>query len=285
MEVNDRSLKQSNNLPSRSNFHVKTRKNVDLNQYSKMTESKYQSSKYLETYNYPNQSFNTNGNRRISSQTFEFLQKGENLRPSQTTTSSYIRRDSKISKAEGNPTKTQPKTPNPLFQKKKISTQNKRNSRNITQTSIDTSNSFQNNNYNYLSKGSYYRFNSNVDQKKEKPAVKNKENKIDYIYGQKKMEDKENLDQNVKKILKEYLSDDNKTEIIKPKYYLNERGGVVFKSSEPPTTSIVIMNTKPDYSRYQNNSKILGKNKNIEIYEAPAPEKKVTIRSLDGKRK
>ena len=282
MEVNDRSLKQSNNLPSRSNFHVKTRTNINLNQYSKITDSKYQSSKCLDTYNYPDQSFK----RRISSQTFEFLQKGENLRPTQTTTSKYIRRDSKISETEGNMTQTQSKTQNPLTQKKKISTQNKRNSRNSTQTSVDiTSNSFKNNNYNYFAKGPYYRFYSNDENKKEKPAVKNKKNRIEQIYSQKMMEDKENLDQNMKKILKEYLSDDNKTEIIKPTYFLNERGGVVFKSSEPPTTSIVIMSTKPDYSRYQNNSKILGKNKNIEIYEAPAPEKKVTIRSLDGKRK
>ena len=116
----------------------------------------------------------------------------------------------------------------------------------------------------------------------ENPIVKNKENKIIY---QKTMEDKENLDQNVKTILKKYGYDDDKTKIIKPVYYFNERGGVVFKSSEPPTTSIVIMNTKPDYSRYQKNCKILGKNKNIKIYEAPAPKTKVTIRTLNGKRK
>ena len=85
-------------------------------------------------------------------------------------------------------------------------------------------------------------------------------------------------------IRKERIKDD-KTKIIKPVYYFNERGGVVFISIEPPTTSIVIMNTKPDYSRYQKNCKILGKNKNIKIYEAPGPKTKVTIRTLNGKRK
>lgn len=281
MEVKDRSSKQSNNLPSRSNFHVPKRSNANLNPSSKMFEPKYQSSKYLDTYNNSNQPFNVNGRRRIYSNTFEFLQKRENLKPIKTITSSYIRRDSKIS--EGNPTKTKPKTPDPLTQTKNMATQNRRNSRNIIQTSIDnTNNSAKINKNNYLNNGAYYRSKTNIEKKMENPIVKNKENKIIY---QKTMEDKENLDQNVKKILKKYGYDDDKAKIIKPVYYFNERGGVVFKSIKPPTTSIVIMNTKPDYSRYQKNSKILGKNKNIKIYEAPAPKTKVTIRTLNGKRK
>ena len=63
-------------------------------------------------------------------------------------------------------------------------------------------------------------------------------------------------------------------------FYINERGGFVFKDKEYPANTIIIVNPKPDYSRYQNGSKVLGKHKNIGIYESPAPEKKVIIRPL-----
>lgn len=63
-------------------------------------------------------------------------------------------------------------------------------------------------------------------------------------------------------------------------FYVNEKGVIVFQQNNTPTTSIKIINHKPDLSKYINESKVFGKKKNIGIYEGPAPETKVFIRPI-----
>ena len=61
-------------------------------------------------------------------------------------------------------------------------------------------------------------------------------------------------------------------------FYLNEKGGVVFKYNTKPTVSIRIVKRKKDISKYINESKEFGKNKNISVYEVPISDTKVIVR-------
>ena len=98
-------------------------------------------------------------------------------------------------------------------------------------------------------------------------------------------ENKENINENIsysniyktekkyKKILKEEKSNYKS-------FYINKNGVVVFSQNDKPTTSIQIVNTKPDFSKYTNESKVFGKKKNIGIYEGPVPITKVFVRPI-----
>ena len=127
---------------------------------------------------------------------------------------------------------------------------------------------------------------SNVQQKY---IINSKTNNIPQINNRRKIENKENLDENIKKIIKQHTYDinspGNKQQVIYNDYqrkdvYINSRGGVVFKTQDSPTTNIIIVNHKPNYSIYHNQSKTLGKHHNIGIYEDSAVEKKVIIRPI-----
>ena len=61
-------------------------------------------------------------------------------------------------------------------------------------------------------------------------------------------------------------------------FFLNEKGGVVFKQNTKPTISIRIVKRKTDISKYINESKELGKNKNISVYEVPISDTKIIVR-------
>lgn len=61
-------------------------------------------------------------------------------------------------------------------------------------------------------------------------------------------------------------------------FFINEKGVIVFKQNDQPTSSIKIV--KHDFSKYSNESKIFGKKRNISIYESPVPETKVFIRPI-----
>ena len=98
-------------------------------------------------------------------------------------------------------------------------------------------------------------------------------------------ENKENINENIsysniyktekkyKKILKEEKSNHKS-------FYINKNGVIVFTQNDKPTTSIQIVNTKPDFSKYTNESKVFGKKKNIGIYEGPVPITKVFVRPI-----
>ena len=98
-------------------------------------------------------------------------------------------------------------------------------------------------------------------------------------------ENKENINENIsysniyktekkyKKILKEEKSNYKS-------FYINKNGVIVFTQNDKPTTSIQIVNTKPDFSKYTNESKVFGKKKNIGIYEGPVPITKVFVRPI-----
>ena len=109
------------------------------------------------------------------------------------------------------------------------------------------------------------------------------------IYHKMNENDKENLDENIRQIIKEHTYDTNpnlnETDIFyenynMKNYYLNERGGVVFKSQDGPINNILIIHRR-DYSRYQKETKVLGKRQNIGIYESPPLLKKVFIRPIN----
>jgi hypothetical protein len=100
-------------------------------------------------------------------------------------------------------------------------------------------------------------------------------------------ENKENINENV--IDSNKYKTENKSykkrKLVREKsefknFYINEKGVIVFKESELPITSIQIVNTKPDLSKYSNELKVFGKKKNIGIYEAPPPTTKVFVRPI-----
>ena len=76
-----------------------------------------------------------------------------------------------------------------------------------------------------------------------------------------------------RKILKEEKSNHKS-------FYVNERGVFVFEQNDRPISSVKIVNSKSDLSKYINKSKVLGKKNNIGIYEGPVPITKVFIRPL-----
>ena len=63
-------------------------------------------------------------------------------------------------------------------------------------------------------------------------------------------------------------------------FYINKNGVIVFSQNDKPTSSIKIINSKPDLSKYINESKVFGKKKNIGIYEGPVPITKVFVRPI-----
>ena len=102
-----------------------------------------------------------------------------------------------------------------------------------------------------------------------------------------KIEDKENISENLINNIK-YKTEKKsgiKSRINKDKsefknFYINEKGVIVFKPNDKPTTHIKIVNSKPDLSKYINELKIYGKKRNISIYEAPPPTKKIFVRPI-----
>ena len=102
-----------------------------------------------------------------------------------------------------------------------------------------------------------------------------------------KIEDKENISENLINNIK-YKTEKKsgiKSRIIQDKsefknFYINEKGVIVFKPNDKPTTHIKIVNSKPDLSKYINELKIYGKKRNISIYEAPPPTKKIFVRPI-----
>ena len=63
-------------------------------------------------------------------------------------------------------------------------------------------------------------------------------------------------------------------------FYINEQGVIVFKQNDRPISSIKIINSKPNLTKYSSELKVFGKKKNIGIYEPPAPTKKVFVRPI-----
>ena len=99
------------------------------------------------------------------------------------------------------------------------------------------------------------------------------------------LEDKENMNVNMsnsniiktekkpKNILREEKSNHKS-------FYVNKNGVIVFSQDDKPTSSIQIVNSKPDLSKYINESKVFGKKRNIGIYEGPVPITKVFVRPI-----
>lgn len=186
------------------------------------------------------------------SQLFNITNQGDSRKPLHTvSSSSYIRRN-----------------------------ENKNKNRN-NKTQKTNNNSFFVNNLNYYIKCPHCHHVLNEEPKKGKI--------INQIYNKFQKDDKENLDENILKIIREHTyntnSNKNTTKIIYEDYDMknydfNERGGVVFKSKDGPTNNILIVHHR-QYSTYLNESKVLGKKQNIGIYEAPPPQKIVFVRPIN----
>ena len=209
-----------------------------------------------------------------------------NTRHIQASSSSYLRRNITSIISDGSLDRIQPRTPThrQIQRKENINLQTKIGKN-------KSSNCFNINSFILYMRCPYCNHVLNDESTKRKALVKTKKKEVQKVYTRRETENKENinLNKNYGGIVNEHTYipyfKRNSQEIIYQKmnsndFYINERGGFVFKDKEYPTNTIIIVNPKPDYSRYQNGSKVLGKHKNIGIYESPAPEKKVIIRPL-----
>lgn len=101
-------------------------------------------------------------------------------------------------------------------------------------------------------------------------------------------ENKENISLNFNNINNKYRTEKKYStkNVLKEKksefknFFINEKGVIVFKNDDQPITSIQVVNSKPDLSKYSKDLKIFGKKRNISIYEAPTPETKVFVRPI-----
>ena len=177
----------------------------------------------------------------------------------------------------------QPRTPlihSSTFQERNAMTEFK-TKRKIQTPQINETNSnfIKVNNLTYYVRCPYCKHVLNQEPKKEqkiiissykKSLTDNKEN-IDFNFNKKNL--KEEFEYGVKKIIKKEKTDHKN-------FYVNEKGVIVFQQNNKPTTSIKIINTKPDLSKYINDAKVFGKKNNIGIYEAPVPETQVFVRPI-----
>lgn len=330
MEVKTERLNKKYKLKPRPNLKYQNYTNSSKNSSKSTLSnlSKYQSSKYLKnSFNSKisindqyDQSFNTLSRRRIPApvirpietssenydnhrlytsicnnpyknnqiteiKNFQNYNTKNNTRHIQTSSSSYLRRNITSIISDGNLDRIQPRTPSHKQIKKR-----ENNNLNPKMAKNKSSNCFKINSFILYMRCPYCNHVLNDESTKRKALVKTKKKEIQKIYTKRETQDKENINENIRKIVKEHsyapYCKRNSQNIIYQKmnsndFYINERGGFVFKDKEYPTNTIIIVNPKPDYSRHQYGSKIMGKNKNIEIYESPAPEKKVIIRPLN----
>ena len=204
----------------------------------------------------------------------------------QAPSSSYLRRNLSSVMSDGNLNRIQPRTP--THRQIQIK-ENKNLKPKICKNK--SSNCFKINSFILYMRCPYCNHVLNDESTKRKALVKTNKKEIQKVYTRKETENKENINinENIKKIIKEHTFTPyfkrNSQDIIYQKmnsndYFINERGGFVFKDKEFPTNTVIILNNKPDYSRYQKASKVLGKHNNIEIYESPVPEKKTIIKPL-----
>ena len=218
---------------------------------------------------------------------FQNYNSKNNTRHIQTSSSSYLRRNITSTISDGNLDRIQARTPNHRQIQRK-----ENNNLNTKMAKNKNSNCFNINSFILYMRCPYCNHVLNDESTKRKALVKTKKKEIQKIYTKRETENKENININetMKKIVKEHTYNHyfkrNSQDIIFQKmnsndFYINERGGFVFKDKEYPTNTIIIVNPQPDYSRYQYGSKVLGKNKNIKIYESPAPQKKIIIKPLN----
>ena len=212
-----------------------------------------------------------------------------NTRHMQASSSSYLRRNITSVISDGNLDRTQPRTPThrQIQIKENINLKPKLGKNKST-------NCFKINSFVLYMRCPYCNHVLNDESTKRRALVKSKKKEVQKIYTRTETENKENINinENFRKIVNEHTYTPytpyfkrNSQDIIYQKmnsndFYINERGGFVFKDKEYPANTIIIVNPKPDYSRYQSGSTVLGKHKNIKIYESPAPEKKIIIRPL-----
>ena len=306
-------LKYQNNTNSSKNSSKNSLSNLSKYQSSKYLKTSFNSKISINDQN--DQSFNTLSRRRIPAPVIKPLETSEiydnhslytsicnnpyknnqiteiknlqnynnknNTRHIQTSSSSYLRRNITSLISDGNLDRIQPRTPtHRQIQRKENNNLKQKIAKN------KNSNCFKINSFILYMRCPYCNHVLNDESTKRKALVKTKKKEIQKIYTKREMQNKENINinENIKKIVNEHTyapyfkrnsQDIRYQKMDSNDFYINERGGFVFKDKEYPTNTIIIVNPKPDYSRYQKGSKIIGKNKNIEIYESPAPEKKL----------
>ena len=201
--------------------------------------------------------------------------------PSQITVSSFSKRENlshKFSKANSGYI-NQPRTPLvSYFSNKNNDIFGKSIKRNIKTPQISTNNDFiKVNNLTYYLRCPYC--NHTLNKIPNKDIIEKKH------YTQYSLENKENMNENMpysniaktEKKPRNILREDKSNH---KSFYINKNGVIVFSQNDQPTSSIQIVNSKPDLSKYINESKVFGKKRNIGIYEGPVPITKVFVRPI-----
>lgn len=221
----------------------------NISSYQKSTHSNSQKKNYL-----PNSNLNGKSNQNENK---------SNTKITHTCSSSYIKRNQSSQNTIINSSRG-PQNKIPI---QKI--QNTNNRRNIPKPTINTSSLKNNNNSNLKVSNS-----KNVSNVQQTYIINSKESTTHQINNRRKIENKENLNENLKKIINQHTYDANsprnKQQIInkdnqRKDVYINRRGGAVLKTQESPKTNIIIVNHKSNVSVYNIQSKTLGKNNNISL--------------------
>ena len=153
--------------------------------------------------------------------------------------------------------------------------------RNIKTPLISTNNDYiKINNLTYYLRCPYCNHTLNKIPNKDINEKIEKKNYIKYI-----SENKENMNvnmsySNIMKTEKKPINLLKEEKSNHKSFYINKNGVIVFSQDDKPTSSIKIVNSKPDLSKYINESKVLGKKKNIGIYEGPVLITKVFVRPI-----
>ena len=151
--------------------------------------------------------------------------------------------------------------------------------RNIKTPQINTNNDYiKVNNLTYYLRCPYCNHTlNNIPNKIEKTEKKH--------YTKYNLENKENMNvnmsySNIMKTEKKPINFLREEKSNHKSFYINKNGVIVFSQNDKPTSKIQIMNSKPDLSKYINESKVFGKKRNIGIYEGPVPITKVFVRPI-----
>ena len=204
--------------------------------------------------------------------------------PSQITVSTFHKKENlshKFSKANSGYI-NQPRTP-------LVSSSTNKNSdifdknirRNIKTPQISTNNDYiKVNNLTYYLRCPYCNHTLNEIPNKDIKDIKEKKHHTRYI-----SENIENMNvnmsfSNIIKTEKKPINILREKKSNHKRFYINKNGVIVFSQNDKPTSSIKIINSKPDLSKYINESKVFGKKKNIGIYEGPVPITKVFVRPI-----
>ena len=255
---------------SRNQTHISKINNISNKKVVKEPITKYQSSSFIIKTDY----IKKNSSPISSNLSSRYISKPSININDNSKSKQYInkRNQNKIN---------QPRTPlirSSTIQQRNVVTEVKDSRRKIYTPQINESSKdyIKVNHLTYYMRCPYCKHTLNQEPKKEEKIINNNnhtENKENVCINLNKNYSKGEYECGVKKYFK-------KEKRNHKSFYVNEKGVIIFQQNNTPTTSIKIINHKPDLSKYIKDSKVFGKKKNIGIYEGPAPETKVFVRPI-----